>query len=107
MTVAAVRSVVLVVCAAGIAGMIVSSIAGSNGAAMTFGLVTAAAVLCSIVATAVTVPGSQATGAGGADVDELGAAIEDGVARLVAGGADERDVRDVVANAVRLGRVSR
>jgi hypothetical protein len=41
------------VCAGGIAGMIVSSVLNHNGAAITFGLITAAAVLCSMVATAV------------------------------------------------------
>ncbi len=49
-----VRRTAVVVCAGGIAGMIVSSILNHNGAAITFGLVTATAVLCSMVATAVT-----------------------------------------------------
>ena len=49
-----VRRVVIGVCVAGIAGMIVSSIADNTGAALTAGLVTAIAVLCLIVATAVT-----------------------------------------------------
>jgi len=48
-----VRRTAVVVCAGGIAGMIVSSILNHNGAAITFGLITAAAVLCSMVATAV------------------------------------------------------
>jgi hypothetical protein len=48
-----VRRTAVGVCAGGIAGMIVSSILNHNGAAITFGLITAAAVLCSMVATAV------------------------------------------------------
>jgi hypothetical protein len=48
-----VRRTAVAVCAGGIAGMIVSSILNHNGAAITFGLITAAAVLCSMVATAV------------------------------------------------------
>ena len=49
----AIRRVVAVVCVAGIAGMIVSSIAENNGAAITFGVITAVAILCSMTATAV------------------------------------------------------
>lgn len=53
MTPTAVRRVVVVVGALGIAGMIAGSIADNNGVALTFGLVTAVAVLCLMVATAV------------------------------------------------------
>ena len=53
MTARAVRRLVAVVCVAGIAGMIASSIADNNGAAITFGVITAVAVLCSMTATAV------------------------------------------------------
>ena len=49
----AIRRLVAAVCVAGIAGMIASSIADNNGAAITFGVVTAVAVLCSMTATAV------------------------------------------------------
>ena len=49
----AIRRIVAVVCVAGIAGMIASSIADNNGAAITFGVVTAVAILCSMTATAV------------------------------------------------------
>ena len=104
MTAVAVRRVVLAVCGAGIAGMIVSSIAGSTGAAMTFGLVAAVAVLCSIVATAVTVP--RGVAAPDSDADALGRRIEDRVATLVREGADETALRQLVADAVRLGRVT-
>jgi hypothetical protein len=54
MSAGVVRIIVMVVCAAGVAGMIVTSVLGHNGAALTFGLITAVAVLCMMVATAVT-----------------------------------------------------
>jgi len=110
MTARAVRRVVLAVCVAGIAGMIVSSILGHNGAAITFGLVTAAAVLCSMVATAVSA-GQVAAAAGGAagtgPFDEAEAArVEALVSELVAAGAEEVAVRALVRAAVTLGRSS-
>jgi hypothetical protein len=82
-----VRAVVVAVCAAGVAGMIVASVAERNGAALTFGLVTAAAVACLIVATAVAPPTPRSD------------RVEALVAELVAGGADERTVRALVAEA--------
>ncbi len=99
MTPQLVRAVVLVICAVGVAGMIVASIAGANGAALTFGLITAAAVACSMVATAVGAAGR--TG----EVDQQRAvAVEALVARLVAEGADERLVRQLVREASLLRR---
>src|SRR5687768_11239199 len=93
-----VRRVVIAVCVAGIAGMIVSSIADNTGAALTAGLITAIAVLCLIVATAV-------TAARGVGVQELLANdVEERVESLVADGADEADVRALVSAAVKLGR---
>ena len=93
-----IRRVVIAVCVAGIAGMIVSSIADNTGAALTAGLVTAIAVLCLIVATAV-------TGARGVGVSELLANdVEERVESLVADGADEDAVRALVGAAVKLGR---
>jgi membrane protein implicated in regulation of membrane protease activity len=93
-----IRWVVLVVCAAGVAAMIVSSIVDANGAALTFGLITAVAVACLMVATAV---------AGGAgtpeEVDDARAArVEQMIGRLVADGADEGAVRELVREASRL-----
>jgi hypothetical protein len=91
-----VRRVVIAVCVTGIAGMIVTSIADSTGGALTFGLVTAAAVLGLILVTAVT------TGAG---TDEaLAEQLEHRIRGLVERGADEGDVRSTVSDAVRLGR---
>ena len=94
----AVRRVVIAVCVAGIAGMIVSSIADNTGAALTAGLVTAVAVLCLIVTTAVTGP----NGVGIRDL--LASDVEERVEALVANGADEQDVRDLVGAAVKLGK---
>ena len=102
MTAGAVRIVVLVVCGAGIAGMIVSSIADSNGAAVTFGLITAVAVLCLMVATAVARTGVDR--APGPDSEALGADIEARVRDLVASGADEDKLRQLLGQAVRLGQ---
>ena len=91
----------LAVCVAGIAGMIVSSIADNTNAAMTFGLVTAVAVLCLMVATAVT--GGAKVGAE-SHLALLSDQVEERVEGLIADGADEEAVRDLVRSAVRLGR---
>ena len=53
MSINALRVIVIVVCGLGIAGMIVASIADSTGAALTFGLLTATAVIVLIAVTAV------------------------------------------------------
>ena len=101
MTPRALRRIVVGVCAVGIGGMIASSVAASTGGVLTFGLVTATAVLCLMVATAVS--GGGATGATPAE-EARAARVEDMVARLVAAGADEAQVRALVREAVRLGR---
>lgn len=89
------RSAVLVVCALGVAGMIVASALDANGAALTFGLVTVGASVCLIVVTAVS--GDSLEG------DEWSARVEALISGLVAGGADEAAVRDLVRE-VRKGR---
>src|SRR2546423_14844478 len=99
-----VRWVVIGVCVVGIAGMIVGSVADNNDLALTFGLITAAAVLCLMVATAVSPPAS-ATKAAEFD-DAQAARVENLVGRLVAEGAPEAAVRDLVGEAVRPGRGS-
>ena len=107
MSIRAVRVVVVLVCALGIAGMIVASVNDSTGAALTFGLLTTAAVVCLVVATAVTRPAGAVPPPAGVVDEARAAAVEDLVGRLVAAGADERDVRALVREAVRLGRGER
>jgi hypothetical protein len=94
-----VRRVVTGVCVAGVAGMIASSVRDDTGAALTFGLVTATAVLCLMVATAVS--------GGPADVEEHAARIEQRVQRLVEEGVAEEELRALVRDSVRLGRSGR
>jgi len=93
-------------CVVGIVGMIVGSVSDDNGLALTFGLVTAAAAMCLIVATAVTTA-TPAPASGPATVgafDEVQAArVEELIQRLVARGVPEDEVRDLVREAVRLG----
>ena len=91
-----------------IPGMIVSSINDHTGAAVTFGLIGAGAVLALIAATAAVtgrIPPEAAGPVPAAAVSEReGAELEAGIQDLVAGGADESAVRDLVRKAVRLGR---
>lgn len=101
MSARAVRRVVVAVCAVGIAGMIAGSVADDNDVALTFGLLTAAAVACLMVATAV---GAGAGPAAGPLDEEQARRVEDLIGDLVAGGAEEARVRELVAEAVRLGR---
>lgn len=107
----AIRIVVLVVCAVGIVGMIVTSATKHNGAAITFGLITAVAVVCQMVATTVLneargLPGAALAGApseaSGAEAEA--ARVESAIQGLVAAGADEEAVRDLARHAVHLGR---
>ena len=111
----AIRITVIAVCVGGIAGMIVTSALNHNGAAITFGLITAVAVLCQM---AVTTAVNEATGAPGAplagsdppgppDVEREAAGLEAKIGELVDRGADEGAIRDLVRHAVRLGRRSR
>ena len=106
MTTRAVRVLVALVCAGGIAGMIVGSIADNNAVAMTFGLVTAAAALCLIVATAVTKPSVASTDVD-VDIEAAGADVEARIARLVEQGADEAELRALVRASVQVGRSGR
>jgi hypothetical protein len=91
----ALRAVLRLVAAAGIPGIIVGSIAENDGVAITFGAITAIAAFGLIVATAA---------APRPDLDTIGTAVEERVAALVADGADENEVRALVAEAVRLGQ---
>lgn len=96
MTPRAVRRVVIAVFVLGIAGMIAFSIADNSGGALTSGLITAAASLCLMVATAVT-PKAE---------DDTGEALEQRIGELVAQGADEDDVRALVRDAIAFGRTT-
>lgn len=91
----------MAVCVLGIAGMIVSSVNDNTGAALTFGLLTSVAVVCLVVATAVTRP---AGGAPPGTEERQAALVEELVGQLVAGGANEAEVRRLVGESVRLGR---
>lgn len=116
MTPRTVRRLVVLVFVAGIAGMIAGSIADNNGMAITFGLLTAAAAVGLILVTTVAGPGAfdkgaRPTGAPHAAVpervpmDEAEAAeLEARINELVAGGADESAVRDLVRRAINIGR---
>jgi len=89
-----------IVWVAGVAGMIISSVNGNNnGWVVTFGCATAVAALCVFSATA-------ATRRDRVDVFEDAEAerLEDRVQSLVEAGADESAVRDLVREALRLGR---
>jgi hypothetical protein len=98
-----VRALVFVVCVGGIAGMIVGSIADDNSVAISFGLVTAAAAIGLMLVSAVT-PADASKGLDLTPPDVLGGDIEVAVGALVASGADESHVRDLVRLAVRFGR---
>lgn len=96
-----IRRLVLVTCVLGIAGMIVGSIAERTGFAITAGLVTAVAVVCMLLVTAVAPPSSF----GPPVVDpETAADVERRVEALVAAGADEAEVRSLVRAVSRMAR---
>jgi len=109
-----IRRLVLAVFVAGIAGMIIGSIVDNNGVAITFGLVTAVAAVGLILVSAVAPPdafGSRrgdaspaTTGTPDAEAEQAGALIEEQVARLMAGGADEADLRELVRRSISFGR---
>lgn len=105
----AVRIAVALVCIGGIAGMIVGSIADNNGVAITFGLIMATATLCLILVTAVSGPDGYTSGRTHAPItDEVAAErIERQVQALVDAGANEAEVRELVGDAIRLGRGAR
>lgn len=100
-----VRAGVIIVFIAGTIGMIVGSIRDNNGTAITFGIITAVAALGLLLVTAV-------GGNNGFDpppvFDEAAAqALESRITVLVDAGGDEDQVRDLVRQAVRLGRAGR
>jgi hypothetical protein len=94
------RIVVIVLCAGGITGMIVASVAGNNnGWVVTFGLLTAVSVVVLMAFSAA----SNRAPSGSVD-EQLAAQVEGRIRGLVETGADERAVRDLVRDAVLLGR---
>ncbi len=101
MPVRTVRRLLVTVCLLGIPGMIATSIADSTGGALTFGLMTAAAVCGLILVTSVT----AAPATGDLLTEAAAERVEAEVAEVVASGADEDSVRRVVRAAVRLGWV--
>ena len=107
----AIGFVVLAVCGGGIVGMIIASATNHNGAAITFGLVTAVAVLCQMTATTVLNEVRRAPRAPvvteSARLEADAAALEDRIAALVNTGVEETAVRDLVRRAVQLGRERR
>ena len=100
MTARGVRRIVLAICAVGIAGMVAGSVSRDNDLALAFGLLTAAAVACLIVATSVA--GSTLASPEPGD-DERAQRVEGLVEKLVGGGADEDSVRALVQESVALG----
>lgn len=102
MTAPRLRALVIALCACGIAGMIVSSIRGNNnGWVITFGFVTLIPALTLLVVNVVL------NAERGLGVDEsLAERVESRVDRLRDSGADEETLRELVRDAVRLGRRS-
>ena len=96
------RRIVFVVFVGGIAGMVVGSIMDNNGTAITFGIITAVAALSLILTTAL-IAGQPADRFD----DERAEAVEARIQQLVADGADESDLRELVRDAVVLGRAAR
>jgi hypothetical protein len=96
-----IRLVVIGLCGLGIVGMIVASVAdNNNGWVVTFGLLTAVSV---VVLMAFSAASRNATAAAAVD-ETVAARVEERVRDLVEAGADESAVRDLVRDAVRLGR---
>ena len=97
-----IRRIVLVVCALAIAGMIAASVTSHNGIAIALGMTAAVAVVCLMLVTAVAGPGSFGPAQ---PVDESAAAdLERRVEALVAGGADEAEVRSLIRAVARISR---
>jgi hypothetical protein len=85
---------------AGIAGIIVASVNGNNeGVILTIGLCIVLAAVSLLTYGAVTVKG-RIDAFDDADAERL----EQQIAALVAAGADDQQVRDLVRDAMRLGR---
>ena len=103
----------MAVCVCGVIGMIASAATKLLGGVLTFGVATAIAVLCLLVATAVgdssTAEGAEAnrSDSGGHPniPNDQALRVEEKIAALLVSGADETEVRDLVREAVSLGKV--
>ena len=96
------RGAALLLCATGIVGMIVTSIADEVGAAITFGFIGATGAFV-LLLVGVLVPAVESAASWD---EERAAAVEDAVQRLVAAGADEEDLRSTITAAIHLGQRS-
>jgi hypothetical protein len=95
-----IRIICAVVFVCGIAGLIISSIAGNNvGVVTTIGLITSLAAI--VLLTASTVSNRQRIDAFN---DALAEQVEGQIGVLVTGGAKEDAVRKLVSDAINLGR---
>jgi Flp pilus assembly protein TadB len=95
-----IRMICAVVFVCGIAGLIISSIAGNNvGVVTTIGLITSLAAI--VLLTASTVANRQRIDAFN---DALAEQVEGQIGALVSGGAKEDSVRKLVSDAINLGR---
>ena len=99
MTLRALRTICAAVFVSGIAGLIIGSVLNNNGAVLTVGLVTVVAAVSLLAASAV-VRREPIDAFEEADAERL----ESSVQHLVATGAPEADVRNLVREAMRLGR---
>jgi hypothetical protein len=94
-------------------GMIVTSVTNHTGGVIAFGVAATVAILCMMTASAVLagagLSGTGAAGAGpaGGRADEgIARQVEDTVAALVAAGAEEEKLRQLVRESYRLGRTA-
>lgn len=99
---ATVRSVALVICATGIVGMIVTSIADSINGALAFGFLGATGAFA-LLMVGVLVPAVEEANN---MHEEQALVVEAGIQRLIKAGADENDVRATVRAALEMGRRS-
>jgi hypothetical protein len=101
-----IRRIVVIVFIAGIGGMIAGSIADNNGTAITFGLITAVAAIGLILVTSV----APTSAFSKQDEDEptmsdaTATDVEARVEALVAAGADETEVRQLVQRTIDMAR---
>lgn len=95
------RTICAAVFICGIPGLIIGSVVDNNGVVLTVGLITVLAAMALLAASAV-VRREPIDAFDEAEAERL----ESSVQRLVEAGAPETDVRDLVREAMRLGRRS-